>query len=528
MSRYTFVRKFTLFPQGDKDEINKAYKYIRNGMEIQAAMMNMYMSALYSAKMHKADDKKIKELNKYYSHTPDSKLGSPYTDIPDIDEKYPTGLPIAGDIPHTCFSKFKKSMKDGLMYGNVSLPTYKKDAPLLVAKSYINIKGTVPRTGKNTKGYIQNGFYHNYKSYNELYEALTNKTDPEIYLDFTHNIVFKIQFGNIYKSRTLRDTIAKIYSNEYEIHNSSIGIKGKKIILNLTLSAEKKKPYLDENICVGVDRGLKIIATCALNTNTYLREYIGNYDNYIRVRQQTQAQTKRIRSNLKYCKGGHGRRDKLAHLERIKLHEREFVKTYNHMISYRVVKFALDNHAKYINMENLSGFKKDDPSDFVRRNWSYYELQQFIISKAEKYGIKVRFIEPAYTSQICSICGQKGIRKSQSQFECVNPKCKCHTMYNNKSGFNADFNAARNIAMSTHFVTENSKDISLIFNKDFNDKIITNVQYNHCYVNNNNIDILCEDGFWHTFERKTIKKLITDPKILDTKQKKAKSVVTTV
>ena len=64
--------------------------------------------------------------------------------------------------------------------------------------------------------------------------------------------------------------------------------------------------------------------------------------------------------------------------------------------------------------------------------------------KAEREGIEVRFINPAYTSQTCSKCGHvhRDNRQTQSQFKCV------------ECGFelNADHNASINIARSTEFV----------------------------------------------------------------------------
>lgn len=92
-------------------------------------------------------------------------------------------------------------------------------------------------------------------------------------------------------------------------------------------------------------------------------------------------------------------------------------------------------------MEDLSGF---DSSQFILRNWSFYELQQFITYKAAKYGIKIRKINPYHTSQVCSCCGhwEEGQRIDQSHFICKS--CGVE--------LNADFNASRNIAMSTDFV----------------------------------------------------------------------------
>ena len=56
---------------------------------------------------------------------------------------------------------------------------------------------------------------------------------------------------------------------------------------------------------------------------------------------------------------------------------------------------------------------------------------------------------------------EDGQRKTQASFKCANQKCESHKKY--KYGFNADFNAARNIAMSTLFmedgeVTEKKKE----------------------------------------------------------------------
>ena len=64
--------------------------------------------------------------------------------------------------------------------------------------------------------------------------------------------------------------------------------------------------------------------------------------------------------------------------------------------------------------------------------------------KAERENIKVRYINPAYTSQKCSKCGyiDKENRKTQSEFNCLECGLK----------LNADHNAAINIANSTEYI----------------------------------------------------------------------------
>lgn len=217
------------------------------------------------------------------------------------------------------------------------------------------------------------------------------------------------------------------------------------------MDVPEQKKELKEDTVVGVDLGIAVPAMCALNNDMYKRYAIGNVNDFVRVRTKLQAQRKRLSKSLKYASGGHGRKKKLKALERLSKSEANFVETYCHMVSKRVVDFALSNNAKYINIENLKGY---DTSDFVLRNWSYYKLQQYIKYKAERFGIVVRKVNPCYTSQVCSVCGnwEPDQRKSQAVFECANSDCDSHKKYD--YGFNADFNAARNIAMSTLFKEE--------------------------------------------------------------------------
>ena len=139
--------------------------------------------------------------------------------------------------------------------------------------------------------------------------------------------------------------------------------------------------------------------------------------------------------------GGHGRKKKLAPMDRFSEYERNFVKTYNHMISSRVVDFAVKQNAGVIKLELLEGFSKDKRNGFILRNWSYFELQTQIEYKAKRMGIDVIYIDPYHTSQTCSGCGhwEDGQRIDQATFVCKSCGEK----------INADYNAARNIAMST-------------------------------------------------------------------------------
>ena len=306
----------------------------------------------------------------------------------------------------------------------------------------------------NDNPHIDNGLYYNYESHQDFLDHLF-KSDLELFIRFANKITFKVIVGQPHKSVEIRSVFKNIFEDYYHIKGSSIEFSGTKIILNMSIEIPKQQKELDENIVVGVDLGIAIPAVCALNTNNYVRKSIGSKDDFLRVRTQIQNQRRRLQSNLKMTNGGHGRKKKLQSMDRFSEYEKNWVKTYNHQVSKQIIDFALKNSAKYINLEDLSSFnQKQLRDDFLLANWSYYQLQQYIKYKAEKYGIVVRFINPYHTSQNCSCCGhyEDGQRVKQSEFICKNPECK-----NFGVKINADFNAARNIALSTDFVNKEEK-----------------------------------------------------------------------
>ena len=330
--------------------------------------MDQYITALYTATMQ--EDTIIKEdrqeLNRLYSRIPTSKLGSAYTE----DIVFPKGLGTPSSLTMKVKQDFSKQCKDGLLYGKVSLITYKMDNPLLVESEYVKLREYSKK---------QCGIYHNYSSHQEFLAKLYSN-DLDIFIKFANGITFKMVFGNPHKSAGLRSEIQQIFEEHYKVCGSSIQIDGKKIILNLSMEIPKPPPKLNDDTVVGVDLGIAIPAVCALNNNDYIRQSIGSKEDFLRVRTQLQSQRRRLQKALKSTskRGGHGRTKKLKALDKLKTRERNFVKTYNHYVSKQVIDFAVKNKAKYINLEDLTGF---DSSKFILRNWSYYELQQFITYK---------------------------------------------------------------------------------------------------------------------------------------------------
>ena len=120
------TRKIQLFPVGDKDEINRVYKYIREGIKSQNKAMNQYMSALYSTMLIDISKDDRKEFSNFFARISKSKKGSAYS----TDIEFPTGLPTASSLQQKVKTDFENAKKKGLQYGRISLPTYRDNNPL--------------------------------------------------------------------------------------------------------------------------------------------------------------------------------------------------------------------------------------------------------------------------------------------------------------------------------------------------------------------------------------------------------------
>ena len=286
-----------------------------------------------------------------------------------------------------------------------------------------------------------------------------------IYLKWFKEILFRLEFGKdasnnrcIVERLIESDKQQKGKGEDYVANNSSIKLikkgndKSTRIFLLLSIDIPAKKQVLDKDVVLGVDLGIKCPLYLAINKNDNFKMQIGDIEHFHNQRTMFQKRFKSLQK-LICTQGGHGRKKKLEPLEKLKEKERNWVHTQNHVYSREVIKQALKQNARTIHMESLKDFGKGkdgyvkDEYKYLLRYWSYYELQSMIEYKAKLEGIEVKYIDPAYTSQTCSYCGERGERKKQEEFVCTNPQCK-----RRGEKINADFNAARNIAMSKKIV----------------------------------------------------------------------------
>lgn len=111
---------------------------------------------------------------------------------------------------------------------------------------------------------------------------------------------------------------------------------------------------------------------------------------------------------------------KLA-LTKIRKKQSRRTKDINHKVSRTVVDYA-KLHRSAIVLEDLGKIsKKGKAKRYVQKSqWSFYQLETFIKYKAALLGVPVVYVNPAYTSQICSRCGSLNIPNGK-RYKCA--KC---------------------------------------------------------------------------------------------------------
>src|SRR5260221_9450784 len=102
-------------------------------------------------------------------------------------------------------------------------------------------------------------------------------------------------------------------------------------------------------------------------------------------------------------------------LKKISGKERRHMTHVNHEISKMIVKEAVDTACDTIAMEGLTNIRKRIKANKRVRSrlhrWAWAQLQVFVEYKATAVGLKILFVNPAYTSQMCANCEQIGMRK---------------------------------------------------------------------------------------------------------------------
>ena len=307
------------------------------------------------------------------------------------------------------------SAKKEVLRGTMSIPSYKRDQPLVLNK-------TTVRLSQGARDPIV-----------EL--TLFSKKFKKVH-DFSSNVRFSMHLND----NTQRSIFRNLMSGAYGLGQCQLVYKRPKWFLLLTYTFPPVTHELDEEKILGVDMG----ETYALYASTFgehgfLKIEGGEITDFAK---KHEARVRSMQRQAPHCgegRIGHGTKTRVAVVYKAKDRIANFRDTINHRYSKALVDYAVKRQCGTIQMEELTGIKEDTGFPKFLRHWTYYDLQAKIEAKAAEHGIKVVKINPRYTSQRCSKCGHidKANRPSQAKFCCT------------KCGFkaNADFNASQNISI---------------------------------------------------------------------------------
>jgi len=184
---------------------------------------------------------------------------------------------------------------------------------------------------------------------------------------------------------------------------------------------------------IGVDLGVNNLATIAVQNRkgevVKTKFFDGSYVN-----------EKKRRFNAK--RREYMRKGLWSKLQETRGKEKRFIKDVNHKIS----KYIKDLCEKYENstvvMENLDDIRENmNATKSLNRklhNWSFAQLQKFIIYKTHEAGSSYRRVPPFNTSQVCGSCFNSISRNRENKVVGTCETCK-------KEVLNVDLNAAVNI-----------------------------------------------------------------------------------
>jgi len=159
---------------------------------------------------------------------------------------------------------------------------------------------------------------------------------------------------------------------------------------------------------MGVDLGLKNPAVAVTDTGKVKFSGNGRMNKY--MKRKHRARRKAL-----------GKAKKQKAINKLNNKEQRWMRDQDHKISREIVNFAITNDVGTIKMEQLANIRQTARTS--RKNeknlhtWSFYRLASFIEYKAQLAGIRVVYVDPAYTSQLCPSCGKANHAKDR-KYQC--------------------------------------------------------------------------------------------------------------
>jgi IS605 OrfB family transposase len=199
--------------------------------------------------------------------------------------------------------------------------------------------------------------------------------------------------------------------------------RGKQWFFNLVLALPDAAPFNGDGV-MGCDVGENVLISTSTGKLVGGGELRYHRDRFLALRRRLQADGSQSARQL---------------LKKISGRERRHVTHVNHEASKSIVDEALRCGASTIAMEELTHIRKRIKGNKRMRSrlhrWAWRELQVFIEYKAQASGIEVIYLNPAYSSKTCSVCGCLGNR--------VKHKFSCSCGHLAHSDLNSSLNLAK-------------------------------------------------------------------------------------
>ena len=232
---------------------------------------------------------------------------------------------------------------------------------------------------------------------------------------------------------SMTDKQKQIFANT-KFGTMRIVYKDNKIVAQIVYEVAEPG-YTDDGNVMGVDLGIKCPAVSYISDGSV--KFYGNG-----------RKNKYMRRHYKYLRKKLGKAKKTDAIKRINNKEQRIMKDIDHKLSREIVNTATAHGVSVIKMEQLANIcsttRTSRKNNHSLHTWSFYRLAQFIEYKAKLAGIKVEYVNPAYTSQKCPVCGNVH-HANDRKYIC---KCGFHT--------HRDILGAMNIRNSTEYVGDSN------------------------------------------------------------------------
>ncbi len=251
----------------------------------------------------------------------------------------------------------------------------------------------------------------------------------------------RIEFPVVICGKSKRISVAaKMTKQQAEILSSAklgtmrIVIKGNHVVAQVVYEVPEPR-IADTGTVMGVDLGIKCPAVSYCSDGSVRFYGNGRRNKYMR---RHYAYLRKKLQKSKHPEAVNHINDK----------EQRIMKDLDHKLSHDIIETAVVHEVKVIKLERLSNIRsttrRSRKNNHSLHTWSFYRLAMYIEYKAKLTGIKVLYVNPAFTSQKCPKCGSVH-HANDRDYRCA---CGYHT--------HRDLLGARNICDSTEYVGDSN------------------------------------------------------------------------